>query len=178
MQRGLERGLHPPILATVLLLCCYADVVMCCCSVHLANVLVWSRQGWHTGHWPVCGSGHSADSSVQLRQCAAVWPLAPVTSVLQHWSEGCLQFFPVCSWQCAECSVEVWGERAMCRPPQCGTLPNSLLLSAHCTLLKDTTLCCLGMCSEVHWRSVHCWSHCCSGILTALTSTQHITTSA
>ena len=111
---------------------CFATVLLCCCSVHLANVLVWCKQGWHTGHWPVCGSGHSADSSVQLRQCAAVWSLAPVTSVLQHWSVGCLQFIPVCSWQCAECSVEVWGERAMCRPPQCGTLPNSLLLSAHC----------------------------------------------
>ena len=154
--------------ATVLLFCCccgatvLAVVLLCCCGATMCSLPMCQDaavvQGLHTGHWPVCGSGHCAVCSVQLRLvCCSVDTgqfAPPVTSVLMccnigQWAVCSSGQCALDSVQCGECSVEVWGERAMCRPSQCGTLPPSLLLSAHCTL-KDTTMCCFGLCSELH----------------------------
>ena len=65
--------------------------------------------------------------------------------------------------QCVQClqSVGSYGERAKCRPPQCGTLPPSPLCSRHRTP-KDTLLCFALQCTAQNCTegTPHCSQHC------------------
>ena len=98
----------------------------------------------------LCASGQQPECCVQVCRIIAAFEGRMVGC--RHCSQ-CAKLYSV---QCLQ-SVGSYGERAKCRPPQCGTLPPSPLCSRHRTL-KDTLLCCFAMhCSKL--RGLHTVHH-------------------
>ena len=123
---------------------------MCQC----AALLLWCKVGTQaTGQCAVSAAVLSAECSKRQSAAVCYWPVCCSCDQCAASPVGCLQIRPVCSRQCAKCVQNaVWkcGESGQCagRRNAGPSLPPSLL-SAHCTLLKDTTQCCFGMWSEL-----------------------------